>query len=147
MLEEETSKVNNSCGFGVYIYEQDASRTLMHEDDGYQSQYGNAFEPRNTYGCSSVTSAANNDESVDDFETNTVTNGGNVVKGGEHHSDEAAQHKFSSEMTIKGSVKAKKLSHTPKVKCSKSLKSASKTSIDFCSPEIEKKGKIPEEPS
>ncbi|MCI04763.1 ubiquitin carboxyl-terminal hydrolase 15-like, partial [Trifolium medium] len=150
VLEEETSNSNvNSNGFGVYIYEQDGSRNTMHnEDDNYQSQYENAFAPRNNFGCTSVSSAANNDEGVDEFETNIVTNGGNVVNGVNHHSDEAAQHKCSPELTIKGSVKAKKQPHpSSKVKCSKSPKSTSKMSTDFCGPETEKKGKkIPDEP-
>ncbi|GAU28443.1 hypothetical protein TSUD_54940 [Trifolium subterraneum] len=148
VLEEETSNVNSN-GFGVYIYEQDGSRNTMHDEDhNYHSQYENAFAPRNNFGCSSVSSVANNDEGVDEFETNIVTKGGNVVNGVNHHSDEVAQHKCSPELTIKGSAKAKKQSHpSSKVKCSKSPKSTSKTSIDFCGPETEKKGKkIPDEP-
>lgn len=137
--EEETSKINSN-GFGVYTHEQDGSRNTMDEDDNYQNQYENAFAPRNKNGSYNVSSTANSDEGVDEFETNVVT------KGGHHHSDEAAQHKCSSETTVKGSAKAKKPSHTSKAKFSKSPKSTSKTSIDFCDPEIEKKGKIPDEP-
>lgn len=140
MSEEETSKINSN-GFGVYTHEQDGSRNTMDEDDNYQNQYENAFAPRNKNGSYNVSSTANSDEGVDEFETNVVT------KGGHHHSDEAAQHKCSSETTVKGSAKAKKPSHTSKAKFSKSPKSTSKTSIDFCDPEIEKKGKIPDEPS
>jgi len=143
--EEEASKINSN-DFGVYTHEQDGSRNTMDEDDNYQTQYENAFAPRNRNGSYNV-SAVNNDEGVDEFETNVVTKGGNVVKGMNHHSDEAAQHKCSSETTVKGSAKAKKPSHTSKAKFSKSPKSTSKTSIDFCDPEIEKKGKIPDEPS
>ncbi|XP_061362216.1 ubiquitin carboxyl-terminal hydrolase 15 [Gastrolobium bilobum] len=145
VLEEETSKVN-SGGFGVYIYEQDVSRRTIHEDDNYQIQYGNAFVPKNKYGLSNVSSAASNDENIDEFETDFATKGENVVTGGDHHSDEAAQYKCSSEMTIKGSVKAKKISQLSKTKFSKSPKSTLKTSTEFCCTEIEKKGKIADEP-
>lgn len=146
VLEEETIKVS-SGGFVTYINDQDASRNTMQEDDNSQSQYGNAFVPRNKYGGSSVSSAANSDKSVDEFETDFIAEGGNVVKGGNCHSDEAAQYKCSSEMTTKGSAKAKKISHPPKAKCSKSPNSTSKTSMDFYYPEIDKKVKIPDEPS
>ena len=99
--------------------------------------------PRNNYGHSSVSSAANNDESVDEFEKDNATNRGNVVKGGNYHSDEAAQYECSSEMIIKGSVKAKKISHPCKTKCSKSPKSTLKISTDFCCSERE--GKVADE--
>lgn len=143
MLEGEISNVN-SDGFGVYINKHDASRNITDEDENGQSQYGNAFVTRNKYGRP-VSSAANNDNNVDEFETNIATKGVNVFKGGNYHSDEAAQHKRASETTIKGSVKVKKISQTPKTKSSKSPKSTSKTSTDFT--EIEKKGKTADEPS
>ncbi|CAI8595321.1 unnamed protein product [Vicia faba] len=150
VLEEETSKVN-ARGFGVYTYEQDGSRNTLHEDGNYQteSQFENAFAPRNKYGCSIVSSAANNDVGVDEFETNIITKGGNVVKGVNvnHSSDEVLQNKCSPEMSVKGSAKAKKPSHSlSKVKCSKSPKSTSKTTMDFSGVEVEKKGKIKDEP-
>ncbi|XP_020233591.1 ubiquitin carboxyl-terminal hydrolase 15 [Cajanus cajan] len=145
VLEEEISNVN-SGGFGVYINKHDASRNTTLEDDNHESQYGNAFVTRNKYGRPSVSSAANNDNSVDEFETDITTKNVNVIKGGTYHSDEAAQYKRSSETTIKGGMKAKKILHPPKTKSSKSPKSTSKTSADFCCSEMEKKGKIPDEP-
>ncbi|RDY06833.1 Ubiquitin carboxyl-terminal hydrolase 15, partial [Mucuna pruriens] len=145
VLEEEISNVN-SGGFGVYINRLDASKNTTHEDDNHQSQCGNAFVIRNKYGRSSVSSAANIDNSLDEFETDLTTKGVNVVKGGNYPSDEAAQYKRSSEMIIKGSMKSKKTLHLPKTKSSKSPKSTPKTSTDFCCSEIEKKGKISDEP-
>ncbi|XP_027927021.1 ubiquitin carboxyl-terminal hydrolase 15-like [Vigna unguiculata] len=139
VMEEEVSNVN-SGGFGVYINRLDASRTTIHEDENHQNQYGNAFVTRNKYG------RPNSDNIVDEFNTDIAAKGVNVVKGGTYHSEETAQHKRSSEMTIKGSVKAKKAMHTPKTKSSKSPKSTSKTSTDFCCSEIEKKGKTADEP-
>ena len=144
MLEEEISNVS-SGGFGVYINRFDASKNMIHENDSHQSQYGNALVTRHKYGRSNVSSAANNDNGVDDFETDITTKGVSVVKGGNYHSDEAAQYKRPSESTIKGSMKAKKILHTPKTKSSKSPKSTSKTSADFCCSEIEKKGKTADE--
>lgn len=140
--EEEISKKVNAGGFGVNFCGQDVSRTTI-QDDNYQSQYRKTFIPGNNYGRSSVSSAGNNDESVDEFDTDIAIEGGNVVKGGNFHSDEAAQYKCSSE----AATKAKKISHPPKTKSSKSPMSTSKTSTDFCCPEIEKKGKIADEPS
>jgi len=140
VLEEEISNVN-SCGFGVYINRLDASRTTIHEDENHQNQYGNEFVTRNKFG------RLNSDNVVDEFHTDITTKGVNLVKGGNYHSEEAAQHKRSSEMTIKGSMKAKKAMHTPKTKSSKSPKSTPKTSADFCCSEIEKKGKAADEPS
>ncbi|BAT93233.1 hypothetical protein LR48_Vigan05g025000 [Vigna angularis] len=138
-LEEEVSNVN-SGGFGVYINRLDASRTTIHEDENHQNQYGNAFVTRNKYG------RPNSDNIVDELHTDIAAKGVNVVKGGNYHSEETAQHKRSSEMTIKGSVKAKKAMHTLKTKSSKSPKSTSKISTDFCCSEIEKKGKTTDEP-
>ncbi|XP_028191441.1 ubiquitin carboxyl-terminal hydrolase 15-like isoform X2 [Glycine soja] len=144
VLEEEISNVS-SGGFGVYINRFDASKNMIHENDNHQSQYGNALVTRHKYGRSNVSSAANNDNGVDEFETDITTKGVSVVKGGNYHSDEAAQYKRPSESTIKGSMKAKKILHTPKTKSSKSPKSTSKTSADFCCSEIEKKGKTADE--
>ncbi|XP_027341225.1 ubiquitin carboxyl-terminal hydrolase 15 isoform X2 [Abrus precatorius] len=144
VLEEETSKVN-SCGIGAYVPEQDVLRGTIHDDDNYQCQYGNAFVTTNKYERLSNSNAANNDECVDEFESDIATKAGNVVKGGNYHSDDAAQFKCSPEITIKGNVKAKKISHPPKAKCSKSPKPTLKTSTDFCCPELEKKGKIADE--
>ncbi|XP_057453733.1 ubiquitin C-terminal hydrolase 15 isoform X2 [Lotus japonicus] len=145
MMEEETSKANPS-GFGVYIYEQNALRSTIPEDDNYRNQYENAFVPGNKYESPSNSCAANNNGCVDEFESDIATKGGNVVKGGNYHSDESAQYKCSSEMTIKGTPKTKKISHPPKAKCSKPVKSTSKTSTDLCCPNIEKKGRIADEP-
>lgn len=144
MLEEEISNVN-SGGFEVYINRFDASKNTTHEDDNHQSQYGNVSVTRHKYGRPSVSSASNNDNTVDEFETEITARGVNVVKGGNYHSDEAAKYKHPSETTIKGSMKAKKILHTPKTKSSKSPKSTSKTSADFCCSEIEKKGKTADE--
>ncbi|KAK7244008.1 hypothetical protein RIF29_38825 [Crotalaria pallida] len=146
LSEEDISKKGNAGGCGVYLYGQDVSGSTSLEDENYQSQYGNACIPRNNCGRSSVSSAGNNGEDVDDFVTDILANGGNIVKGGNCNSDETAQYKCSSETTVKGSIKAKKISHPPKAKSSKSPKSTSKTSMDFCCPEIEKKGKIADEP-
>ncbi|KAL2331214.1 hypothetical protein Fmac_018795 [Flemingia macrophylla] len=140
--DEEISNVN-SVGFGVYINKLDASRNTNLEEDNHQSQHVNAFVTTNKYGRSSVSSAANYDNSVDEFETGVTPK--NVNVGAAYHSDEAAQCKRPSEMTIKGSIKAKKILHPPKTKSFKSPKSTSKTSTDFSS-EIEKKGKILDEP-
>ncbi|KAG4947494.1 hypothetical protein JHK87_043501 [Glycine soja] len=144
VLEEEISNVN-SGGFEVYINRFDASKNTTHEDDNHQSQYGNVSVTRHKYGRPSVSSASNNDNTVDEFETEITARGVNVVKGGNYHSDEAAKYKRPSETTIKGSMKAKKILHTPKTKSSKSPKSTSKTSADFCCSEIEKKGKTADE--
>jgi len=140
VLEEEISNVN-SGGFGVYINRLDASRTTIHEDENHQNQYGNAFVTRDKF------VRPNNDNIVDEFHTDITTKGVNVGKGGSYRSEEAAQHKRSSEMTIKGSMKAKKAMHTPKTKSSKSPKSTSKISADFCCSEIENKEKAADEPS
>ncbi|KAK7335029.1 hypothetical protein VNO80_26799 [Phaseolus coccineus] len=139
VLEEEISNVN-SGGFGVYINRLDASRTTIHEDENHQNQYGNAFVTRDKFVRPNI------DNIVDEIHTDIMTKGVNVVKGGNYRSDEAAQHKRSSEMTIKGSMKAKKAMHTPKTKSSKSPKSTSKTSADFCCSEIENKEKVADEP-
>ncbi|CAL0326465.1 unnamed protein product [Lupinus luteus] len=139
--EEDISKKVNAGGIGVLFYGQDVSRSTTLDDCNHQSTYENAFIPRNNYGCSG---AGNNDENADECDTNILTNGGNVVKGGNCYSDETAQ--CSSETTVKGSVKAKKALHPPKIKSSKSPKSTSKMSTDLCCPEIEKKGKASDEP-
>ncbi|XP_020965084.1 ubiquitin carboxyl-terminal hydrolase 15 [Arachis ipaensis] len=147
-LEEETSRKSCSDGFGVHVNGQDASRNVVYEGRNYQSQYGNAFVPRNNHGHSNVSSAVNNNEDVEEFEKGNATNKGNIVRGGNCHSEEAAQYDCSSDMIMKGSVKAKKMSHISKTKSSKSPKSkspksTSKTSTDFCCSERE--GKVADE--
>ncbi|MED6197120.1 ubiquitin-specific protease ubp15 [Stylosanthes scabra] len=94
MLEEENPRKSSSDGFGVYVNGQDASRNVVHEGRNYQSQYGNAS--RNNHGHSNVSSAVNNNENVE----------GNIVKGGNCHSEEAAQYDCS-EMTMKGKREGK----------------------------------------
>ncbi|KAE9621560.1 hypothetical protein Lal_00032700 [Lupinus albus] len=140
------SKKVNASGGGVYFYGQDGSRSTIVEDGNYQSRYGNAFIPRNNDGWSSVSIEGNTDENAYECDTDILTNGGNVVKRGNCHYDGAAQYKCSFDMAVKGSVKAKKALHPPKIRSSKSPKSTPKISTDFCCPEIEKKGKIADEP-
>ncbi|RYR50403.1 hypothetical protein Ahy_A07g037005 isoform E [Arachis hypogaea] len=78
MLEEETSRKSCSDGFGVHVNGQDASRNVVYEGRNYQSQYGNAFVPRNNHGHSNVSSAVNNNENVEEFEKDNATNKGNI---------------------------------------------------------------------
>lgn len=139
--EENAKKVNAS---EVYISGQNASRSAMREDDNYQNQLGNAFSPRNDLGHSSSSNVAVAGELLDQFQIDDATNGGKVVKGVNCPSDEAEQAKCPCEMTIKGSIKAKKSPRPPKTKCPKSQL---KASIDLFCPEMEMEGQTADEPS
>lgn len=80
---------------------------------------------------------------MDQFQLDDATNGGNVVMGVNCPSDEAQQAKCSSEMTIKGSIKAKKSSRPPKTKCSKTQMA----SVDLFCPEMKVEGQTADESS
>ncbi|KAI9073893.1 hypothetical protein K1719_044165 [Acacia pycnantha] len=138
--EENAKKVNAS---DVYINGQNASRSTMLEDDNYQNQLGNAFSPRNDLGHSSSSNVAAVGELLDQFQIDDATNGGKVVKGVNCPSNESEQAKCSSEMTIKGSIKAKKSSRPPKTKCPKSQL---KASVDLFCTEMEMEGQTADEP-
>ncbi|XP_054815494.1 ubiquitin carboxyl-terminal hydrolase 15 isoform X2 [Prosopis cineraria] len=138
--EDENSKVNAS---EVYVKEQNPSRSMMLEDDNYQNQIGHAFNTRNDQGYSSSSNVEVIGELLDQFQIDDATSGGQVVKGVNRPDDEVEQAKCSSEMTVKGSIKAKKSTHPPKTKCSKSTL---KASVDlFCS-EMEMEGQTADEP-
>ena len=147
VLEEEIINNVNAGGCSDYLCGQDTSRSRTLEVNNYQSHQGNAFIMRSNPEGSSMSNAVNNDETVEEFEADISTKGGNIVQGGNCHSDEAVQLKCSPEMTAKGSVKAKKTLRPPKTKCSKSPKSLLKTSGNLCCSELEKKGQITNESS